>query len=207
MLGDRITKIPFGRRKSNGAFGKPKLKNNLSRDEGRLGDRTFKHEKIKETIIIKKVKKTLKAKSGHVNLIKPKKKKPVSKNTMTTHMKEYSDWLHQEEQGYKYPCFACGASYSDNSVISLKHLANIDVNKETTFQSDAIEWHHIKEASSDKKNHLELLPLCGNKCHKLGTVLSAHGTPKKFKSVFPIDVQRKYARDIYKDFLKWSNCL
>ena len=62
----------------------------------------------------------------------------------------------------------------------------------------SIELHHIKECSSDKKIHSEVLPLCGDKCHRLGTELSAHGTPRKFREVFPLEVQRNFAKMLHK---------
>jgi len=109
------------------------------------------------------------------NRLKPK---PSSKNkkTITTEDKDYLEWL----QNSVFPCMVCG---------------NIDHN-------DPIEWHHIKNNSTDKKNHKRLVPLCGKKCHRLGTELSAHSTPKLFRETYPIELQEKYADGIYRRYLE-----
>lgn len=60
--------------------------------------------------------------------------------------------------------------------------------------------HHIKEYSSDKKNHKQILPLC--KKHHTGSELSPHGTPRKWREKFPIDFQRKEGDRIYQDSLR-----
>ena len=98
------------------------------------------------------------------------KPKPSMKNEpkITKEDKEYLEWL----QTLDVPCFCCGGQNS-------------------------IEWHHVKRDSSDSKNHTLLIPLCGAKCHRLGTELSAHGTPKKFREVFPIEVQKEAAKKFY----------
>lgn len=86
--------------------------------------------------------------------------------------REYLNWVHL--QGYG--CLICGTH-------------------------NQIEWHHIKEYSSDKKNHRELLPLCAYH-HRLGTDISAHSNAKAFKAKFPMDLQREIAKKIYEQFLK-----
>ena len=55
--------------------------------------------------------------------------------------------------------------------------------------------HHIKNSSSDKKNHYEILPLCSS--HHTGKELSPHGTPQKFREAYPLDMQKEFAKAIY----------
>ncbi len=45
-----------------------------------------------------------------------------------------------------------------------------------------------------------VIPLCGVEHHRLGTELSAHGTPKKFREVFPVQSQRNYATILYNEY-------
>lgn len=66
---------------------------------------------------------------------------------------------------------------------------------------DKIEWHHIKRSSSDTKNHFRLIPLCGSKHHRNGE-LSPHGSPKKWRETFSLEVQLKYAAEIYQEYLR-----
>ena len=84
----------------------------------------------------------------------------------------YLEWL----QSTSYHCLVCGGS-------------------------NGIEWHHVKRDSADKKNHSRLIPLCGVEHHRLGTKLSAHGTPKKFREAYPVEVQLEVAKSIYEDYL------
>ena len=72
-------------------------------------------------------------------------------------------------------------------------------------QQRGIELHHIKGCSSDEKNDREVIPLCGIECHRLGVELSAHGTAKKFREVFALEVQLKFARELYRNY-KESLC-
>lgn len=60
-----------------------------------------------------------------------------------------------------------------------------------------IELHHIKEFSSDKKNDKRVIPLCGESCHRIGKIMSAHGTPVKFRLEYPIKMQVHYADTMY----------
>jgi len=92
-------------------------------------------------------------------------------SSLSMNDKKYLSWL----QTTSYACFACGG---DNG----------------------IEWHHVKRDSTDKKNHTRLIPLCGVECHRLGTVLSAHGTPKKFRETFSMEFQNEYADRIYSEY-------
>ena len=107
------------------------------------------------------------------NRLRPK---PSSKNNTkaTKHELEYLQWFKDQI----FPCFVCG-----------------------TFHD--IESHHVKEYSSDKKNHTQLLPLC-RRCHTQSIELSAHGTPKKFRSMFHIETQRRFADNIYEEFKEYS---
>lgn len=98
-------------------------------------------------------------------------KKKSTKNLATTHEKDYLHWLHTQE----VPCFAC--------------------NK----MGNSIEWHHVKEHSSDKKDHTSLIPLCGEECHRLGSY-SVHGNPRWFRDTFPIESQREVAKIFYEEF-------
>jgi len=85
--------------------------------------------------------------------------------------KEYLSYLHTQN----LKCFCCSGN-------------------------DKIELHHIKESSSDAKNDRSVIPLCGDKCHRLGLELSAHGTPRKFKAAFPIEEQKLFALKLYLEY-------
>ncbi len=85
----------------------------------------------------------------------------------------YLKWL---KEFAVYPCFVCGGF-------------------------NGIEWHHVKEVSSDVKNHKRLIPLCGVEHHRLGSVLSAHGTPKKWRETYLMEEQEEAADKIYADYL------
>jgi len=102
--------------------------------------------------------------------IKPKYSSK-NKKLITLSDKKYLEWL----QATEYSCMICG-----------KH--------------NGIEWHHVKEYSTDVKNHKRLIPLCGVEHHRLGTVLSAHGTPKKFRDTFSMEFQNQFADEIYSDY-------
>lgn len=62
-----------------------------------------------------------------------------------------------------------------------------------------IEGHHIKERSTDQKNHFQMIPLC--KEHHTGNKISPHGAKAKFFDMFPIEAQRTIAFIIYNHFL------
>lgn len=103
------------------------------------------------------------------------KPKPKHKNSGKRVKKypEYLKYLHEELQP---PCFVCG-------------------------KREGIELHHVKQYSSDPKNDSLVIPLCGETCHRNGAELSAHGTPKLFRAVYPIEDQIEFARGLYCDFL------
>ena len=86
---------------------------------------------------------------------------------------KYLSWLHCQNLG----CFICG-------------------------EHNQIELHHIKECSSDSKDDTKVIGLCGESCHRNGTELSAHGTPKKFREKYPIEYQLKYAEKLRGYYLK-----
>ena len=85
---------------------------------------------------------------------------------------DFLRWLHEVKQP---PCFICGG-----------------YNK--------IELHHIKRYSSDKRDDRHVIPLCGESCHRNGTELSAHSTPKKFRDKYPMSEQLKYAKELYEEY-------
>ncbi len=88
----------------------------------------------------------------------------------------------------------------------LKWLKSLSVVCFCCGKQNGIEWHHVKQTSSDKKNHKRLIPLCGIICHRLGTVLSAHSTPKKFRAIFSIEKQNAHADEFYKKYEKEMLC-
>lgn len=87
--------------------------------------------------------------------------------------KRYLYWLHNQSDIF---CFVCG-------------------------KQNKLECHHIKEFSSDKKDDRKILMLCGEECHRNGTGLSAHGTPKKFRNTFSMKTQLSYSCELYDRYL------
>jgi hypothetical protein len=96
-----------------------------------------------------------------------------SSDELTPEERVYHEWLKSDP--FHFSCFCCG-----------------ELNLH-----DPIEWHHVKLYSSDPKNHFRLIPLCAAKCHRLGTDLSPHGTPKKWRETFSMEDQNKHADFIY----------
>lgn len=86
---------------------------------------------------------------------------------------EFLSWLHAQS----LTCFSCG-------------------------KQNKIELHHIKTSSSDQKDDRFVLPLCGEECHRNGAELSPHGTPKKWRSTYPIEVQLRYSTELYLRYKK-----
>ena len=82
----------------------------------------------------------------------------------------------------------------------LSYLQTTDYSCMVCGQSNGIEWHHVKRDSTDKKDNTRLVPLCGIEHHRLGSTLSAHGTPKKFREKFSMKFQFRYAKEIYDEF-------
>ena len=103
----------------------------------------------------------------------PQKKQPLKPNSKPLKDQKYLSWLHEVKQP---ECYCCG-------------------------KTNGIELHHVKEGSSDVKNDHFVIPLCGVECHRLGTVLSAHGTPKLFRETFPTHDQKEYAFNLYQEYL------
>lgn len=99
-------------------------------------------------------------------------KPAIKKKKVSSLEREFLEWLHIQIK----PCFVCDGL-------------------------NVIEWHHVKRDSTCQKDHTRLIPLCGESCHRLGTVLSAHGTPSKFRETYPISEQMEYAKKIYEEFL------
>jgi len=87
-------------------------------------------------------------------------------------MPEYTDWFHEVLQP---PCFVC-----------------------CTYLG--IQAHHIKEHSTDERDDQFLIPLCWE--HHHGTELSPHGTPVKFKEVYPMNVQYENAAEMFEKYKK-----
>lgn len=101
---------------------------------------------------------------------KTKKPKRVSKNKPTVEEQQYLNWLQSQVH---YRCFVCAGFWED--------------------------WHHVKNRSTDKKNHKRLIPLC--KKHHVGNELSPHGTPKLWRETFTMEEQNKKADEYYERFL------
>jgi len=103
----------------------------------------------------------------------PEKKEPLKPNRKPLKDKAYLTWLHEVKQP-ESSC--CG-------------------------KINGIELHHVKNCSSDPKNDHFVIPLCGVECHRLGTTLSAHGTPKLFRETFSVYDQKEYAFNLYQEYL------
>lgn len=61
-----------------------------------------------------------------------------------------------------------------------------------------VQGHHVKERSTDRKNHFQMIPLCSE--HHTGNKISPHGAKKAFFELFPIEAQRKIADRILEAF-------
>ena len=109
----------------------------------------------------------------------PKRLAPLRPNSKPLKDRKYLSWLHEVRQP---ACFCCGREYFRIS------------------QSNRSEIHHAKENSSDARNDHYVYMLCGEECHRLGTVLSAHGTPRLFRETFSIEYQRAYAAELYQEY-------
>lgn len=95
------------------------------------------------------------------------KYKHEKKQKITQEERDYLQWLQLET----FSCVVCGTA-------------------------NMIEMHHVKEHSIDKKDHKRLIPLCVEH-HRLSNELSAHGTPRKFKELYPVEFQNELADKIY----------
>ena len=99
----------------------------------------------------------------------PQKKHRLKQELPQKHKNNnYLAWLHNQS----LTCMSCG-------------------------KQNGIELHHVKRYSSDPKDDRKVIPLCGVECHRLGTVLSAHGTPVKFREEYPMEYQEAYAQKLY----------
>lgn len=111
-----------------------------------------------------------KKKKIKVSMFHKKQKRMISKSNATTEEKEYLNWLKEQDLN----CFICNKNIG-------------------------IELHHIKEYSMQKKNHREVIPLCGVECHRLGK-FSIHSNSKWFKSKYPLEMQREFASVLYSKY-------
>lgn len=103
-------------------------------------------------------------------------KGPKRKHKNSQRIKKYPEYLKYLHEELQPPCFVCG-------------------------KREGIELHHCKEHSSDPKDDSLVIPLCGESCHRNGQELSAHGTPKLFRAVYPIEEQKAFAAGMFHDFL------
>lgn len=83
----------------------------------------------------------------------------------------YIKWFHEV---YQPSCFVCGSLVG-------------------------VQFHHIKEHSSDERDDMFGLPLCYE--HHLGNEFSPHGTPVKFKKVYPMVIQHAWSLEMYNKYL------
>lgn len=102
-------------------------------------------------------------------------KKKSKKSLLTKEEQDYLTWLQSRENSV---CFVCG---------------------KRNFNDD-LEWHHVKNSSSDKKNHFRLIPLCGHLHHRNGD-LSPHGNAKRWRETFSLEMQLIYAAEIHLEYL------
>lgn len=89
--------------------------------------------------------------------------------SITKEEKQYLNWFASKDLS----CIVCG-TYSN------------------------VQGHHIKERSTDRKNHKQLIPLCID--HHTGNKISPHGAKKAFFDMFPIEAQRTIAFIIFNQF-------
>lgn len=105
------------------------------------------------------------------NRLKPKVSQK-NKPKITQDEKEYLNWLDQMRGSI--PCVICN-----------------------TFKN--IEYHHVKNRSTDKKDHKRLIALCMD--HHRYNKLSPHNGPRLFRSTYPVEVQNKIADELYQRYL------
>ena len=102
---------------------------------------------------------------------KGKKRNRKGNTKVTKDDLNYMNWLHLNK--FRFNCVVC--------------------------ESSNVEFHHVKRDSTDKKNHKRLIPLCQNH-HTLSAELSAHGTPKKWREIYPMEFQCILADKIYSNY-------
>jgi len=169
MLRDKDeVKVPFGKRPSRGSFGKKPSSGTFGK---KPSNGTFGKTKSKPL-----------NRSGSLKPSSKPLKKKSDKNLATPEEKEFMDWIREDSQYLRYPCFVCG-----------KHNPN-----------DPIKWHHVKLYSSDKKNHKRLIPLCDVEHHRLGKEISPHGTPKKWRETYSMEEQNAFADKVWNDFQEYK---
>lgn len=104
---------------------------------------------------------------------KLKKVSSTNKAKATKEDLDYMDWLHSSK--CSFVCIVC--------------------------ESPNVEFHHVKRDSTSKKDHKRLIPLC-QQHHTLSDKLSAHGTPKKWRETYSMELQYIIADKIYKNYLE-----
>lgn len=117
-----------------------------------------------------KGKKTTKNRKGRKALSDGKKIDDLKLKPKAIKEPAYITWFHEV---YQPPCYVCGGSVG-------------------------IQFHHVKEHSTDERVDSIGMPLCHE--HHHGMELSPHGTPVKFRKRYPMDVQYKSAAKMYKKF-------
>jgi len=118
---------------------------------------------------LKQVQKKRKKQKNRFREIVPSKTEQARTEEYIADM-QYLQWLQERDT----KCFVCG-------------------------KQNGIEWHHVKEYSTDKKNHKRLIPLCGVEHHRLGD-LSPHGNPKRWRETFTMQQQNEFADEFYKEY-------
>ena len=79
-----------------------------------------------------------------------------------------------------------------------KYLAWLHEEHLSCFVCDTrmgVQIHHVKEHSIDMRTDDKTIPLCYE--HHLGNEISAHGTPKLFRELYPMDIQLAKANELY----------
>lgn len=115
--------------------------------------------------------KILKIVLGLAMFTKEQQLKWNKKPKITNEDKKYLNWL----QNQNYPCFVC-------------------------YTYSKVEWHHVKNKSTDKKQHDRLIPLCDIH-HRISAELSAHGNPKNWRQTFSLQEQLDYSKMIHDEYL------
>ena len=102
----------------------------------------------------------------------------VMNKLLPVHNKVYMAWVHEV---LKPSCFSCGREYYNEGL-------------------DKMELHHptFCRVKSDE----QVIALCGVKCHRLGTELSAHSTPKKFRETYSEREILKCGVEMYIKFME-----
>ena len=125
------------------------------------------------------------------------------KNQMDAEIAKNVDTLNKE--GYNPTTFQniqrLNRQYQD-MISPTGEIGKINAAKQVYVKNfnDDLEWHHVKNSSSDKKNHFRLIPLCGHLHHRNGD-LSPHGNAKRWRETFSLEVQLSYAAEIHLEYI------